>query len=91
MLKDSLMPGYPRESGEKALATWCALLSGADLSSEQTPAEVDEKIFVMRPYVFACAKVSCQFYLLANICSWAVRYNIRAMALSTLTFGRAGW
>lgn len=63
MLKDSLVPGYPRETGEKALATWCALISGADLSSETTPAEVDEKIFVMRPYVFACAKVSHRIFV----------------------------
>ena len=27
-----------------------------DLASESTPAEVDEKIFVLRPYVFACAR-----------------------------------
>ena len=27
-----------------------------DLSAEQTAAEVDEKIFILRPYVFACAK-----------------------------------
>ena len=28
MLKDSLIPGYPKETGEKALAIWCALLAG---------------------------------------------------------------
>ncbi|ORY29530.1 hypothetical protein BCR39DRAFT_170415 [Naematelia encephala] len=56
MLKESLVPGYPPETGTKALSIWCALLSGTDLSAEQTPAEVDEKIFIMRPYVFACAK-----------------------------------
>ncbi|KAL7419728.1 hypothetical protein Q5752_005644 [Cryptotrichosporon argae] len=56
MLKDSLVPGYPRETGEKALAMWCALLSGTDVQAEETPAEVDEKIFILRPYVFACAK-----------------------------------
>ena len=28
MLKSSLVPGYPKETGEKALAVWCALLSG---------------------------------------------------------------
>ena len=60
LLKDSLNPGYPKETGEKSLGTWCALMSGADLSQEQTPTEVDEKIFVMRPFVFACAKVSLQ-------------------------------
>ena len=28
MLKDSLVPGYPKETGAKALGIWCALLSG---------------------------------------------------------------
>ncbi|KAK4685690.1 hypothetical protein P7C73_g4455, partial [Tremellales sp. Uapishka_1] len=56
MLKESLVAGYPRESGEKALVVWCAILSGSDWAAEQSPAEVDEKIFIMRPYVFACAK-----------------------------------
>jgi hypothetical protein len=66
-LKDSLVPGYPVETGAKALAGWCALLSGSggsssnmltvDLAAEQTLEAIDEKIFIMRPYVFACAKV----------------------------------
>lgn len=64
MLKESLVPGYPKASGEKSLATWCALLSGADLIQEQTPMDVDEKIFVMRPFQFACAKVS-----LSRVCA----------------------
>lgn len=69
LLRDSLVPGYPKETGEKALGIWCALLSGTgkpkrtssadqDLPPDITSAEVDERIFVMRPYVFACAKVS---------------------------------
>lgn len=58
MLRDSLVPGYPKDTGDKALGIWCSLMSGTDVSAETTPAEVDEKIFVMRPYVFACAKVS---------------------------------
>jgi hypothetical protein len=35
---------------------WCSLLSGTDLSAIQSPADIDEKIFTLRPYVFACAK-----------------------------------
>lgn len=31
-------------------------MSGSDFLGEQTPSEVDEKIFMLRPYVFACAK-----------------------------------
>ncbi|KAK8861448.1 hypothetical protein IAR55_002267 [Kwoniella newhampshirensis] len=56
LLKESLVPGYPRETGDKSLATWCSLFAGIDTIGEGNPAEVDEKIFMLRPYVFACAK-----------------------------------
>lgn len=56
MLQDSLVPGYPKDTGDKALGMWCSLLSGTDLSAIQSPADIDEKIFTLRPYVFACAK-----------------------------------
>jgi hypothetical protein len=55
-LQDSLVPGYPKDTGDKALGMWCSLLSGTDLSAIQSPADIDEKIFTLRPYVFACAK-----------------------------------
>lgn len=57
VLKDSMVPGYPKATGDKALGIWCALLSGTDAAVEQSAEEVDEKIFTLRPYVFACAKV----------------------------------
>jgi hypothetical protein len=75
LLQTSLIAGYPQDTGEKAIAMWCSLLSGTDVSSEQTPAEVDEKIFVMRPYVFACAKVSRS--ILSRLIP--VRYHLRSM------------
>lgn len=53
MLKDSLKSGYPKDTAVKALGIWTALLSGGDLFAERTPAEIDDKIFMMRPYVFA--------------------------------------
>nr|ODN87764.1 hypothetical protein L204_06431 [Cryptococcus depauperatus CBS 7855] len=56
LLQESLLPGYPTDSGEKALAAWCSLYAGIDMIGEDTPEEVDEKIFLFRPYVFACAK-----------------------------------
>ncbi|WVF67099.1 hypothetical protein IAT40_001844 [Kwoniella sp. CBS 6097] len=56
LLKESLVPGYPRETGDKALAAWCSLFAGMDDIGEDTPSDVDEKIFMLRPYVFACAK-----------------------------------
>lgn len=56
MLSDSLKAGYPRDTPVKALGIWLAMLSCSDLYAERTPAEVDEKIFLLRPYVFACFK-----------------------------------
>ncbi|WWD16640.1 hypothetical protein CI109_101070 [Kwoniella shandongensis] len=56
LLKESLVPGYPRETGDKSLAIWCSLFAGIDTIGEDNAAEVDEKIFMLRPYVFACAK-----------------------------------
>lgn len=53
---DSLKVGYPKDTPAKALGIWLAMLSGSDLFAERTPAEVDEKIFLLRPYVFACFK-----------------------------------
>ncbi|WWC60195.1 uncharacterized protein I303_102760 [Kwoniella dejecticola CBS 10117] len=61
LLKESLVPGYPRDTGDKALAVWCCLLAGIDNLGEDTPAEVDEKIFMLRPYVFACAKYDTHY------------------------------
>ncbi|GMK59067.1 hypothetical protein CspeluHIS016_0700820 [Cutaneotrichosporon spelunceum] len=56
MLSDSLKTGYPRDTPVKALGIWLAMLSCSDLYGERTPAEVDEKIYLLRPYAFACFK-----------------------------------
>lgn len=61
MLMDSLKVGYPRDTPPKALGIWLAMLSGSDLFAERTPAEVDEKIFLLRPYVFACFKYEMMY------------------------------
>jgi hypothetical protein len=53
MLKDSLKPGFPRESAVKALGVWLAILSGSDLFAERSAHEIDDKIYMLRPYVFA--------------------------------------
>lgn len=54
MLRDSLKKGLPIETAEKSLGILTACYSGADLFGEMSLAEIDEKIFMMRPYVFAC-------------------------------------
>ncbi|OXG09832.1 hypothetical protein C367_07011 [Cryptococcus neoformans Ze90-1] len=61
LLKESLQPGYPTEDGEKALVAWTCIFAGIDTVGEDTPEEVDEKIFMLRPYVFACAKYDVSF------------------------------
>jgi hypothetical protein len=53
MLKDSLKSGYPRDTAEKSLGIWTAILSGSDLFAERTAQEIDDKIYMLRPYVFA--------------------------------------
>lgn len=53
MLKDSLKSGYPRDTAVKALGIWTALLSGSDLLSERSAAQIDDKIFMLRPYIFS--------------------------------------
>ncbi|BEI82092.1 hypothetical protein CcaverHIS002_0212520 [Cutaneotrichosporon cavernicola] len=61
MLSDSLKTGYPRDTPVKALGIWLAMISGSDLYGERTPAEVDEKIFLLRPYAFACFKYEMMY------------------------------
>ncbi|KIR71562.1 hypothetical protein I310_04869 [Cryptococcus deuterogattii CA1014] len=61
LLKESLLPGYPTEDGEKALVAWTCIFAGIDTVGEDTPEELDEKIFMLRPYVFACAKYDVSF------------------------------
>lgn len=52
VLAASLKPGFPPVLPERSLACWITLLSTCDLFGERTPAEVDEKIFLFRPFVF---------------------------------------
>jgi hypothetical protein len=74
---DAATPGYPEESGAKALGVWIALISGTDLVSEQSANQVDEKIFTLRPYVFACAKYEILY----------ARWTMRHLPLSVLAGG----
>ena len=76
-IRSAQVPGYPIACAEKSLATWSGLLSGIgecrsssslktlmqrlDPCEEGVESEVDEKIFALRPFVFACAKVRNQF------------------------------
>ncbi|ORX36504.1 hypothetical protein BD324DRAFT_580977 [Kockovaella imperatae] len=55
-IKASMVPGLPVASVEKSLVSWSSLLAGIDPCEDGTEAEIDEKMFALRPYVFACAE-----------------------------------
>ncbi|ODO09228.1 hypothetical protein I350_02828 [Cryptococcus amylolentus CBS 6273] len=60
LAKESLAPGYPRMTWDRSLLTWIGLL-GDDHVGEAESAEVDEKIFMLRPYIFAAAQYGIGF------------------------------
>ncbi|PWN21344.1 hypothetical protein BCV69DRAFT_167523 [Microstroma glucosiphilum] len=54
MIRSALQPGYPPESEDRALAMHIShLLSDANLLATESKEDADEKLFVLRPYVFA--------------------------------------
>lgn len=61
VLMESLKPGFPEIAPVKSLACWVTLVSTCDLFGERTPAEVDEKIFLLRPFVFGSAQYSFEY------------------------------
>lgn len=58
---ESLKPGFPEVNPTKALAAWVTLMSTCDLFAERTAAEIDEKIFLLRPYLFASAQYTFEY------------------------------
>ncbi|PWN28374.1 hypothetical protein BDZ90DRAFT_212529, partial [Jaminaea rosea] len=62
MLESALEPGYPPESEDRALALHIGYLikDPAELTQESKD-EVEEKLFILRPFVFASHKFEC-FY-----------------------------
>lgn len=61
VLAASLKPGFPEVNPTRSLACWITLLSTCDLFGERTPAEVDEKIFLFRPFVFGSAQFPFEY------------------------------
>ncbi|EIW68667.1 hypothetical protein TREMEDRAFT_32015 [Tremella mesenterica DSM 1558] len=54
LLAAAIEPGYPKETVGRSLAMWIAyLLSGYDTNQQEHPEDRDERLFVLRPYVFA--------------------------------------
>lgn len=59
MLESALQPGYPPDTEDRALAMHIRYLmtDPAEYGADNRD-EADEKLFVLRPFVFACHKVS---------------------------------
>jgi hypothetical protein len=53
-----LDPGYSKDTVLRALLVWIAVFAHTDVYAEEHAAAVDEKIFVIRPFVFAVHQVS---------------------------------
>jgi hypothetical protein len=57
MLEAALQPGYPTDSCEGAILTIISNRLGIDTEMEETREQIETKVFIMLPYVFACHKV----------------------------------
>lgn len=57
MLEAALQPGYPTDSCEGAILTIISNRLGIDTELEETREQIDTKVFILLPYVFACHKV----------------------------------
>ncbi len=57
-VKEALEPGYPQDSLEKALTGNLCLHLELGKDREKESESIDELLFVHRPWVFACHKVS---------------------------------
>ncbi|SGY77423.1 BQ5605_C005g03633 [Microbotryum silenes-dioicae] len=55
LFTEALNPGWPRQTPGRALGLWIGWLGGDDLSAE-TPAESEQRFFVLKPYVFGAHK-----------------------------------
>lgn len=62
-LEDALSPGLPPSTTIKALTAWIIVRLGLSATLENSPEEVDEKVFALAPFALASFKVST----LANI------------------------
>jgi len=58
MLEAALQAGYPTDSSEGAILTIISNRLGIDTEMEETREQIETKVFITLPYVFACHKVS---------------------------------
>jgi hypothetical protein len=57
MLEAALRPGYPLDTSEGAILMVISHRFGIDRGMEETREQIDTKVFVALPYVFAAHKV----------------------------------
>nr|XP_018265834.1 uncharacterized protein I303_02208 [Kwoniella dejecticola CBS 10117]OBR87992.1 hypothetical protein I303_02208 [Kwoniella dejecticola CBS 10117] len=60
-LAAAVEPGYPAETVGRSLAMWIAWLVGGSGAPDETPEQREERMFVLRPYVFAAQQYHLYF------------------------------
>nr|XP_019008842.1 uncharacterized protein I206_06526 [Kwoniella pini CBS 10737]OCF47623.1 hypothetical protein I206_06526 [Kwoniella pini CBS 10737] len=60
-LAAAVEPGYPAETVGRSLAMWIAWLVGGSGPPDETPEQREERMFVLRPYVFAAQQYHLYF------------------------------
>ncbi|WVW78827.1 hypothetical protein I302_100789 [Kwoniella bestiolae CBS 10118] len=60
-LAAAVEPGYPAETVGRSLAMWIAWLVGGSGPPDETPEQREERMFVLRPYVFAAQQYPLYF------------------------------
>ncbi|WVR04294.1 hypothetical protein IAU60_001294 [Kwoniella sp. DSM 27419] len=61
LLTAAVEPGYPAETVGRSLAMWVAWLVGGAGPVDETPEQREERMFVLRPYVFAAQQYQLYF------------------------------
>ncbi|WVQ83872.1 hypothetical protein IAT38_006016 [Cryptococcus sp. DSM 104549] len=61
LLAAAVEPGYPAETVGRSLAMWIAWLVGGSGSEDETSEQREERMFVLRPYVFAAPRYDAYF------------------------------
>ncbi|WVF70166.1 hypothetical protein IAT40_004954 [Kwoniella sp. CBS 6097] len=61
LLSAAVEPGYPSETVGRSLAMWIAWLVGGAGPADETPEQREERMFVLRPYVFAAQQYQLYF------------------------------
>jgi hypothetical protein len=66
MLEAALKPGYPLDTSEGAILTIISNRLGIDREMEETREQIETKVFILLPYVFAAHKVCTTIHVLTT-------------------------